>query len=80
MPCGNEDLLADDGGVGQGQRDVLDVAAQPLVAALECIANGVEVVDVAVDYRVLGQGLDGIPLNPLQAFAGLGELNHLDCG
>ena len=64
---GYDDLLRDHHGGGKGHRDVAVAAAQALPAALERVADLVEVGDVAVGHRVLRQGLDGIPLQPERA-------------
>jgi len=74
----NEDLLADDRGIGQRHREVLDVAAEPLVTALDRVAHGVEIVDVALHDGVLGQRFDGVALDPIHALAGALNLDHLD--
>ncbi len=47
---------------------------------LQGVADLVEVRDVAVLDDVLRQRLDRVPLEPVGALAGLGELDHLDRG
>ena len=49
-----------------------------LQAALQRVADLVEVGDVAVGDDVLGQRLDGVALEPVRALARLGELDQLD--
>ena len=74
----NQDLLADNRCVGEREGKILDAAAKPLVAAPERVAHRVEIVDVALDDRVPGQGLNGVALDTIHAAPPLGDLYHLD--
>ena len=77
---GHDDFLRDDHGRGQRHGNIAVAAAEALPAALERVADLVEVGDVAVGHRVLGQGLDGVPLEPERALSGLRQLDQLDRG
>ena len=74
----DDDLLGDDHRGRKGERDVAVAAAQPLVGALQRVADEVEVGDVAVGDDVPDQRLDGVPLEAVAAFARFGELHQLD--
>ncbi len=78
LVAGEDHLLGDDGGGGEGERDVADARPERLVGALDRLAGGLDVGDIAVDDRVLGQGLDRVALDSVDITAGLGDLHHLD--
>ena len=73
-----QDFLADDRRIGQCQREVLEIAAQALVATLDGLNHGIEVVDVALDHGFRRQQLNRIPFQTVGAFARVDDLDHLD--
>src|SRR5437588_668389 len=64
----------------EGEGDILDPGAEGLVGAPEGLASRLDVGDVAVHHRVLGQRLDGVPLDAVNVTAGFRDLDHLDRG
>ena len=77
LVAGQDHLLGDHRRGGQGQRDVLDAGAEGLVGALDRLARRLDVGDVAVDHRVLGQRLDRIALDAVNVPARFRDLHHL---
>jgi hypothetical protein len=57
---------------------VLGAGGETLVAASHGIGYRLKDVDVAVHDGVLGQRLDDVALDPIGAFAGVHDLQHLD--
>ena len=54
------------------------VGAQALPAALEAVADGVQIIDIAVDHGVARERLDDIALNPVQTLARFRDFNQFD--
>ena len=77
LVAGQDHLLGDDRRGRQGQRDVLDPGAEGLVGALDRLARGLDIGDVAVHHRVLGQRLDRVALDAVDVSAGFRDLHHL---
>ena len=63
--------------VGKRHRHVLGRGTQTLLAALDRLDGGIHVGNVAVNHRILRQGLDRIALDAPLALAGIGQLDHL---
>ena len=73
----HDDLLGDHRRRGQRHGDVLGARGHLLPAALHGFHHRLEIGDIAVDDRILGQGFDGVALHAQRSLAGVDELHHL---
>jgi hypothetical protein len=80
LSAGQDHLLGDHRGRGQREGDVPDAGTESLVGALDGLARSLDVGDVAVDNGVLGQRLDGVPLDAVNVTTRFRDLHHLDRG
>ena len=53
-------------------------SAESLPASPDRFGNLIEIDDVPIDDRILGQILDGIPFEPELALGAFSQLDHLD--
>ena len=74
---GHDDLLGDDHGGRQRERDVAIAAAQALPSPLERIADLIEIGDVPVGDHVLRERLDRVSFETEGSLPGIGELDEL---
>ena len=74
------DLLGDHRRRGQRHRHVLGACGQFFPAKLDRLRHGLEVGDIAVDHRVLGQGFNYIALHAQRPFARIHNFDHLHGG
>src|SRR5690606_39972453 len=74
----DDDLLRNDGARGHRHGHVLRARAETLVAALDGLRDGLEVVDVAIDDGIARQRFDRVALDAPLALARVDDLKHLD--